>query len=99
MATITLPHRWQPRPYQAPLWNFLESGGKRAVACWHRRAGKDEVALNWTAVAAMQRPGVYWTLLPEASQARKAIWDAVDSSTGKRRIASCFPHEIRESVR
>jgi phage terminase large subunit len=98
MATITLPHNFTLRPYQKPLWDYLERGGKRAVACWHRRAGKDQVGLNWTAVAAMQRVGTYWYLLPEINQARKAIWDAVDPHTGKRRIDQAFPRAIREST-
>jgi phage terminase large subunit len=95
---ITLPNKFTLRPYQAPLWNYLESGGKRAIAAWHRRAGKDEVCLHWTAVAAHQRVGTYWTLLPEAAQARKAIWDAIDPHSGVRRIDAAFPKAIRESV-
>ena len=67
---ITLPNRWRPRGYQRRLWNYLEGGGKRAVAVWHRRAGKDEVCLHWAACAAMQRVGNYWHMLPEASQAQ-----------------------------
>ena len=69
---VTLPHRWAPRPYQMPLWRYLEGGGKRAVGIWHRRSGKDDVALHWTAVAAHERPGNYWHLLPLMSQARRA---------------------------
>jgi phage terminase large subunit len=97
MAKITLPNLTL-REYQKPLWKYLESGGKRAIAAWHRRAGKDAVCINWTAVAAMQRVGVYWSLLPEASQARKALWDAIDPATGVRIIDSAFPKAIRESV-
>lgn len=33
-------------------------------------------------------------MLPEASQARKAIWNAVNPHTGKRRIDEAFPREI-----
>jgi hypothetical protein len=95
MATITLPHKWQPRPYQSKLWNYLESGGKRAVEIAHRRWGKDDVALHWAAVAAMQRPASYWHMLPNYSQARKAIWTAVNPHTGKRRIDEAFPAAIR----
>jgi phage terminase large subunit len=95
---ISLPHNFTLRPYQKPLWNYLESGGKRAIAAWHRRAGKDEVCMHWTSVAAHQRVGTYWTLLPEAAQARKAIWDAVDPHTGLRRIDAAFPKAIREST-
>lgn len=98
MATIRLPNNWQPRPYQRPLWDYLEAGGKRAVAVWHRRAGKDEVFLHWTAVAAHQRIANYWHLLPEAAQARKAIWNAVNPKTGRRRIDEAFPKELRATT-
>ena len=36
-------------------------------------------------------------MLPEASQARKAIWDAVNPHTGIRRIDEVFPAEMRKS--
>lgn len=62
----------------------------------HRRWGKDDLALNWTATQVVQKPGTYWHMLPEASQARKAIWQAVNSHTGKRRIDEAFPSEIRK---
>jgi len=96
---IALPHQWRPRDYQMPAWRALERGCKRALLVWHRRSGKDDVALNWTATQALMRPGVYWHMLPEANQARKAIWDAVDPHTGKRRIDRAFPPELRESTR
>lgn len=96
---ITLPHNWSPRPYQHRLWKYLANGGKRAVAVWHRRAGKDDVCLNWTACAAMERPGTYWHLLPEYAQARKAVWEAVNPHTGRRRIDEAFPKEIRRFTR
>lgn len=96
---IQLPHNWRPRKYQLPIWKYLELGGKRAVAVWNRRSGKDEVGLHWTATALMERVGTYWYMLPEASQARKAIWDAINPRTGKRRIDEVFPMEIRESTR
>lgn len=38
-------------------------------------------------------------MLPEASQARKAIWEAVDPHTGKRRIDNAFPREMRDTTR
>ena len=86
MTELTLPHNWTPRHYQQRLWDYLEDGGKRALAIWHRRAGKDDVALHWAAVAAMERPATYWHMLPEYSQARKAIWSGVNPHSGKRRI-------------
>lgn len=96
---IALPNNWTPRPYQRRLWDYLSSGGKRAVAVWHRRAGKDDVCLHHTACAAMERPGNYWHLLPEYAQGRKAVWEAVNPHTGKRRIDEAFPQEIRETTR
>jgi len=99
-VNISVPNAgWQTRPHQEALWNYLQHGGKRAVAVWHRRAGKDEVCLHHAAVSAMRRPGNYWHMLPEFTMARKAIWDSVNPHTGKRRIDEAFPHELRESTR
>lgn len=96
---VRLPNNWIPRPDQMPLWSYLEKGGKHAVEVAHRRWGKDDVALHYTACAAMQRVGNYWHMLPEYSQARKAIWDAVNPRTGKRRIDEAFPKSIRKTTR
>lgn len=99
MPRVDLPHNWYTRPYQDALWKYLAGGGKRAAAVWHRRSGKDDVALHWTATAAFERVGNYWHMLPEASQARKAIWDAVNPHTSLRRIDEAFPLEIRKRTR
>lgn len=93
------PAGWSPRPYQSHAWNYLESGGKRACLIWHRRSGKDDLALNWAARAAHLRVGEYWHMLPEASQGRKAIWEAVSPHTGRRRIDQAFPLETRAQTR
>lgn len=100
MATkIRLPNNWKPREDQLPLWCYLENGGRHAVEVAHRRWGKDDVALHHTACASMQRIGNYWHMLPQYSQARKAIWEAVNPRTGKRRIDEAFPLEIRKTTR
>lgn len=100
MAELQIPaYGWHPRDYQMPLWTFLEKGGKRAYEVAHRRWGKDDVALNWAAVSALTKVGNYWHMLPEASQARKAIWDAVNPHTGRRRIDEAFPKEIRATTK
>jgi len=98
VAQVYLPNDWKPRSYQRPMWDYLENGGKRAIGIWHRRAGKDDVLLHRTAVAAFERPATYWTALPEYAQARKALWAAVNPHTGKRRIDEAFPHELRETT-
>jgi phage terminase large subunit len=94
-----LPSSWRPRSYQKSLMRYLEGGGTRADVVAHRRWGKDEVALHWAAIRAVRRPGSYWHLLPEASQGRKAVWDAVNPHTGKRRIDEAFPPHIRTRTR
>lgn len=66
---------------------------------WHRRFGKDDVALNISAKEAFRRIGEYWHMLPEAEQSRKAIWEAVNPHTGLRRIDQAFPMAIRENFR
>ncbi|WP_068876274.1 MULTISPECIES: hypothetical protein [unclassified Phenylobacterium] len=94
-----LPFDWEPRPHQVDLWEALMEGAKRADVVAHRRWGKDEVALHWAAWSASNRPGTYWHLLPEAAQGRKAIWDAVNPHTGRRRIEEAFPAALNPAFR
>jgi len=89
---------WNPRPHQAKLWEHLQSGGTRAMAVWHRRAGKDEICLHHAAASMMKRRAGYWHCLPEYGQARKAIWTAINPHTGRRRIDEAFPPELRETT-
>lgn len=89
---------WLPRAHQKALWAYLASKGKRAVAIWHRRAGKDEICLHHCAVSMLDRPGNYWTCLPEYGQGRKALWTAVNPHSAKRRIDEVFPQDLREST-
>lgn len=96
---IQLPNNWRPRPYQLGAWKYLEQGGKHAELIWHRRSGKDEIALHRTSCAAFERVAGYWHMLPEYAQARKAIWDSVNPHTGKKRIDEAFPLELRQTTR
>jgi hypothetical protein len=93
---ITVPNDWRPRAYQKGLWNFLEKGGKRAVAVWHRRAGKDLLSVNWCVTAALKRKGLYWHLLPTYNQGRKIVWDGM-TKTG-RGFLDHFPKELWSSI-
>ncbi len=90
---------WYTEPHQDELWRYLESGGLRAYEIWHRRAGKDDVCLRWACKAAHKRKGNYWHMLPQAEQARKAIWDAINPHTGIRRIDEAFPAYLRKRTR
>lgn len=96
---------WSPRPYQTGLWNYFndpetkkfDGTGKRAIEIAHRRWGKDEIALNLMGKAGISRPATYWHMLPEYEQGRKAIWNAVNPHTGRRRIDEAFPEEWRSN--
>ena len=56
---ITLPHEFTPRPYQLDLLKAVDTGYKRAIAIYHRRAGKDKSMFNLLIKKAFERVGVY----------------------------------------
>lgn len=96
---IELPaHKWEPRQQQLRAWNALARGVRTAVLAWHRRMGKDEIALHNAAIKAMQRVGNYWHMLPMQEQARKALWEGVNPRTGRVRWKDAFPEEIIKHV-
>lgn len=90
--SIIVPHGFTPRDYQKALYNAPAQGFKRGVAIWHRRAGKDKVFVAMMAKAAMQRKGAYFYILPYYKQARKIIWEGVDSSG--QRYLDVIPQEL-----
>ncbi len=96
---VDLPNSWSPRSYQLPAWRYLQGGGRHAELIWHRRSGKDEICLHRAACAAFERVAGYWHMLPQASQARKAIWDAVNPHSGRKRIDEAFPLALRKTTR
>jgi phage terminase large subunit len=91
---IKLPHNWDPRSYQVPLWQHMQGPeeGKRAVAVWHRRAGKDVLAINLIARKVFERPGMYWHLLPTYKQGRSIVWNGFTREG--RKFLDHFPGEI-----
>lgn len=97
MASITLPHRFEPRPYQLPLLAAFDSGKfDRYVALWHRRSGKDKVNLNLMAREMQTHPGIYYYLFPTYSQGKKALWEAMGKDEMK--YIEHFPKELVESI-
>lgn len=95
---ITIPNNWVPMEHQLPVWSAMSQGVRRALLCWHRRAGKDSFAVNFLAYKAMTDKGVYWHMLPTATQARKIIWNGLDRY-GRRVIDQAFPPAIRKRTR
>lgn len=75
----TLPYLYKPRPYQLPILKALDGGIKRAVAVWHRRAGKEKTFINYMAAEAGDgRVGTYFYIFPTYAQAKKVLWDGRD---------------------
>lgn len=92
---IAIPYNYTPRNYQMPLWRFFETGGRRGVAVWHRRAGKDLLALNLSCTMMMERPGLYWHLLPTYNQGRKIVWNGFTREG--RAFLDYFPKDLIQS--
>jgi len=92
-----VPINWKPREYQTPGWTHLENadGGGRCVWVWHRRAGKDLTAINYIATQILERPALYWHVLPTYNQGRKIVWDGM-TKTG-RRFVDHLPMALSES--
>jgi hypothetical protein len=93
-TTVTIPHKFSPRPYQLPFLRAMDSGAKRAVLVWHRRSGKDLTTWNYTVKRAAETPGLYFYFLPTYTQAKKVIWDGIDARTGIR-FLDHIPRELR----
>jgi phage terminase large subunit len=91
---ITLPYNFVPREYQQEYFDYFDHGGRFRVDIWHRRAGKDLVALHQAVKMAHERKGMYWHCLPSYAQARKTIWNNFNQTTGERLLRSVFPREI-----
>ena len=92
--TITLPYNFTPRPYQMSLLKAFDSGLKRYIGIWHRRAGKDKTALNLTVKKAFERVGAYYYFFPTYRQGKKILWDGVDE-TGMKFLDHIPPQLIR----
>ena len=83
---VTLPAQgWVPRHYQLPLLKYMQPNkpNLRAVAAWHRRAGKDLTSVNVMALKAFQRRGLYLYVGPFQNQIRRIIWQGQDKDGRK----------------
>jgi len=80
MSVITIPYQFIPRTYQKELLAARDSGFKRLIAIYHRRAGKDKTLFNLMIKESLKRKGVYYYFFPEYAQGRRVIWDGIDGS-------------------
>jgi hypothetical protein len=94
-ASTTISQDWRPRLHQLSLFGQFGHGRRyrRGCAVWHRRAGKDSCALNFTTRDMFRRVGTYWHLFPEQTQTRRAVWNGIDSKG--RIIDQVLPPQVR----
>lgn len=93
---ITLPHKFQARPYQIPILKAWDSGIKRLFWVAHRRSGKDKTIFANLSKKMMERVGTYYYFLPTYSQSKKVIWTGSDKDGFK--FLSHFPKEIVKNI-
>ena len=91
---MDIPFNFTPRDYQLPLLKAMDSGFKRAVCVWHRRAGKDKTLLNLLVKKMLERVGTYYYMFPTYEQGRKILWEGIDKDGF--RFLDHIPQEIRK---
>jgi len=89
---IILPHNYQPRDYQLPIFRAFDNGYKRILQLWHRRGGKDKTDINLVAREMANNVGTYYYFYPTYTQGRKALWDGMGKDGFK--YIQHFPKEL-----
>jgi phage terminase large subunit len=84
--------RFTPQWFQVAPWPFLTNRGRRTCVVWHRRAGKDELAMAFLARMMLLEPGSYWILYPTITQAKNVFWSMRVGNEA--RIDRIFPRGI-----
>jgi hypothetical protein len=69
-----------------------DAEAKRAALVWHRRAGKDLMAINLVATKSQERVGLYWHLLPTYKQGRAIVWNGM--TRNGRAFLDHFPQSL-----
>jgi len=92
---ISLPDL-DPRDYQIPFFEAMDSGLKRAVLVWHRRAGKEIVCWNYMIrEACCGRNGTFCYFFPTSRLGKRILWDGANKDG--RRFIDYIPKEMIKS--
>ena len=84
---------FDPRPYQLDFLKAMDSGFKRAVLVWHRRAGKEISCWNYLIrEACCGRKGTYVYFFPTSRLGRRILWDG--SNKDGRRFIDYIPKQL-----
>lgn len=93
MATIQIPHKFTPRPYQIPIFKAFDNGIRRIIQIWHRRAGKEKTDINIIAKGIYTDVGAYYYIFPTYNQGKKILWNGADKDGT--RFLDHLPKETR----
>lgn len=94
---IDLNKNFTPREYQIPIFDAFEQDGyKKLMIVMGRRAGKDVCSFNLMIRASLRRIGIYYYLLPNATQARKVMFDGITIDGQK--IIDYIPKDLVKSI-
>ena len=91
---ITIPHLFQAREYQLPIFKAIDNGYKRIIQVWHRRAGKEKTDINIVAKKIFERVGAYYYIFPTYNQGKKILWNGADKEGT--RFLDHFPEATRK---
>jgi len=94
---MRIPYNFEPRPYQLPFLQAMDSGYDRAICVWHRRSGKDKTFLNFMVARMLERVGSYYYFLPTYKQGRLILWEGADAAGFP--FMDHIPKAIRRHVR
>lgn len=97
MPNITIPYKFVPRDYQIPIFEAIDSGKKRIIQVWHRRAGKEKTDVNIVAKKIFEKVGAYYYIFPTYNQGKKILWNGADKDGT--RFLDHFPEETRLRTR
>jgi hypothetical protein len=96
---ITVPQHFEPRDYQRDLLVAMDNGMRNFFLVWPRQVGKDTTCWAVMCREAVRRPGNYFYIFPEATQAKEALWDKVMSEESEGiPIIDMIPKQLIESV-
>ena len=87
MATITIPHLYNPKPYQL---EYLKARQRFKICVWHRRAGKSKTALNEQIRKTQLKKGIYYVFAPTYRQAKQIYFDSL--------VKEHVPREIVDKI-
>ncbi len=87
----------EPRDYQVPFWEAMDSGCRYAVCSWPRRHGKDVTHFSYMVRQALEEVGTYYYCFPTLEDGKEILWNnstTIDGKTGLMVDLLCPPEVV-----